>query len=510
MAGSGWCHHPLRKTTSELLIMVRRNELACRDQWSHSLWEEGVWQPTAAPFAPVDVEDPSVAGRPLLPATEHDIAALLRAERAERPLTPSVLPQEDVVLGEARLVTDRTPPWRRDEPVEEPRRDYDPRTAIKRAREAYRERMRAQEAERAALAEAAPLAIDRHDDLADPSSLGADETNPLDGAVPGDDAPDVDPVAPARVEPERAIQAETETDPVSVSRVADDAAIDSSLDEDAAIAADEVEDREADWWATVEDEPNAPFAEWAEPEPEEAWTTAEPEPVVGVAMEDTPARGTSMAGWFREASAPPAAGAVASSPWSVASATATAPIDDRLGDEPDAWRGDAGWTEVEDAGGAPVSWWDGEPGSEAQPTDELASEYDEAEIDVAPDEVLGVEHTGARDAAVESPPARPVIQLLPVGAVAPGVPRICRTCRDYRPAEGGDRGWCANEWAFTARQMVHPDDPAPCESSAGSWWLPTDDLCLADADVSTHGQPTPHLDRWLPHHRERVAERKRS
>src|SRR5689334_1831675 len=44
LAGSGWCHHPQRKTTSDLLIMVRKNELACRDSWSHSLWEAGSYE----------------------------------------------------------------------------------------------------------------------------------------------------------------------------------------------------------------------------------------------------------------------------------------------------------------------------------------------------------------------------------------------------------------------------------------------------------------------------------
>ena len=41
------------------------------------------------------------------------------------------------------------------------------------------------------------------------------------------------------------------------------------------------------------------------------------------------------------------------------------------------------------------------------------------------------------------------------------LPRICRTCRDYRPAADGQRGWCANAWAFTHRRLVLEDDPAP-------------------------------------------------
>jgi hypothetical protein len=75
------------------------------------------------------------------------------------------------------------------------------------------------------------------------------------------------------------------------------------------------------------------------------------------------------------------------------------------------------------------------------------------------------------------------------------LPRICRTCRDYRPSAEGQRGWCANSWAFTHRRLVLEDDPAPCQSAIGDWWLPVDDVWLVAADVSSHGRATPLLDR---------------
>lgn len=81
--------------------------------------------------------------------------------------------------------------------------------------------------------------------------------------------------------------------------------------------------------------------------------------------------------------------------------------------------------------------------------------------------------------------------------IAPDLPRECRTCRDFRPAEGGERGWCTNTWAFDHRRMVDLHDQ-PCETSIGSWWLPADSTWQAAADVSSHGDPTPLLDRWLP------------
>ena len=75
------------------------------------------------------------------------------------------------------------------------------------------------------------------------------------------------------------------------------------------------------------------------------------------------------------------------------------------------------------------------------------------------------------------------------------LPRICRTCRDFRPSADGQRGWCANSWAFTHRRLVIEDDPAPCRSAIGDWWLAVDDVWLVAADVSTHGRATPLLDR---------------
>jgi hypothetical protein len=80
--------------------------------------------------------------------------------------------------------------------------------------------------------------------------------------------------------------------------------------------------------------------------------------------------------------------------------------------------------------------------------------------------------------------------------LSPNIPRMCRTCRDFRPADSGERGWCTNRWAFTHRRMVD-DDELPCETSLGCWWLPHDETWLAAADISSHGQATPLVDRWL-------------
>ncbi len=79
-------------------------------------------------------------------------------------------------------------------------------------------------------------------------------------------------------------------------------------------------------------------------------------------------------------------------------------------------------------------------------------------------------------------------------AVASSVPKSCSTCRSFRPTETGERGWCANDWAFTHRQMVNAED-LPCRSSIGDWWLAADTSWIPPLDVI---QPaTPRTDRLV-------------
>ncbi|MFT4037947.1 MAG: hypothetical protein QM692_07180 [Thermomicrobiales bacterium] len=87
------------------------------------------------------------------------------------------------------------------------------------------------------------------------------------------------------------------------------------------------------------------------------------------------------------------------------------------------------------------------------------------------------------------------------------LPQVCRTCRDFRPAADGQRGWCANRWAFPERTLVGEDDPAPCATAIGSWWASVDDVWLVAADISDHGRPTPLMDRFFP---PKIADKKRT
>jgi hypothetical protein len=74
-----------------------------------------------------------------------------------------------------------------------------------------------------------------------------------------------------------------------------------------------------------------------------------------------------------------------------------------------------------------------------------------------------------------------------------GIKRVCGTCRDFRQFGDGTRGQCVNPYAFSERRMVQSDQLA-CRSSLGTWWMPSDDIWLEQADTSHHGRPTPLLD----------------
>ncbi|MDQ4099511.1 MAG: hypothetical protein M3121_03315, partial [Chloroflexota bacterium] len=91
--------------------------------------------------------------------------------------------------------------------------------------------------------------------------------------------------------------------------------------------------------------------------------------------------------------------------------------------------------------------------------------------------------------------------------LAPEVPRICRTCRSFRPSENEERGWCTSEYAFTHRRMVNAGD-RPCESTIGCWWLPNDEVWLPDDALKAFEEPTPLMDSILNRYeRRRVGER---
>jgi hypothetical protein len=360
LPGSGWCHHPQRKVSSDVKILVRRSELACRDDWSRHLWQSASGDATADP----GVAGPSARG-PLLPASPESLRAVL-----SRNTSNDASGGEDVLLSEGRIVSESAEPW---QPVSRPfpAGSFDPRTAIFKAREAYREKIRASAmATRQSAAEVGAGTFDR----AEAELRLTGQSQDLDRS----DIIEADHHAAARND---APELETEAIPIAESVFA--AAGPSAGEPDRGPA----DMTGSDFWAF---EAAAVENERFDNERFDNEVAGAPEPQADVCAPDRPAI-----------------------------------LDER----------------------AP-------------------SEY-------------------RRQALVADLP----------GWFRADLPRVCRMCRDFRPGADGQHGWCANAWAFTHRQLVQEEDPAPCHSAIGDWWAPIDDVWLVAADVSSHGRPTPLLDR---------------
>ena len=360
LAGSGWCHHPQRKVSSGVLIMVRRNELACRDEWSRDLW-----RPRDAVQPDGDLPSQRPTSGPLPPALAENLRSVLDHGSA---LAASAR-GEDVLLSEARIVSDPQESWE-PEPRPFPAGNFDPRTAIFRAREAYRERARAKAA-------------------AERQSAGA--------------------------------EAITET-PIPQSPTY------ASLDDAA--------------------------AEPAQDQPRE--TAAADARFSG--------ESTEYGSWSRG---------------SIAPLTILTDPEFPISDEATGGENRADTVLVANESDAEHSIPDEAP----IPALGERTEVEEREVPATENTYFAVRRVEGTETEAFPDWYRS------------DLPRICRTCRDYRPSVDGERGWCANSWAFTHRRVVLEDDPAPCQSAIGDWWLPVDDIWLVAADVSSHGRPTPLLDR---------------
>jgi hypothetical protein len=524
IAGSGWCHHPLRQTTSDLILMVRRNELACRDAWARNLWEEGSYI--------VDERGAPASGA-VEPLPISDVASLLDSGETG----PEPAEAQDVVLGEARLATDAVPPWRRasldDAPIDAPpaSRATDSRSALLKAREAFRVKRQpdltglpfapdlvidATERDTPPVfptpdsRAGAPLpAADRDSQLPDPlaangsvgdlADLADDDEALLDaleweserfadmpdffddagyaGELPEPEPENVEPVGPATLSGQQTAAAESPG-----------------------------EDRD-DVPAGLPSQPlgqiskpsASPWTMEYRPKPRETWEWGW-EPGVAMSVGDSAPLAESTGRNDGDASRERGYGepAIASVP-----APGTR------------FRGLAGALygpdEAADAGLGDVLPGSG-PWSDASVAKDSIEDFDSGLSAIELLAEWGGANGGAAPAGQAERDDRP-IQLVegrwiaaPV-AIAPSLPRICRTCRDYRAGDQGGRGWCANQWAFSHRHLVDADAAAACESALGSWWLPADDLCVDQVDISAHAAPTPNLDRWLPGRH--VAERQR-
>ncbi len=498
LAGSGWCHHPQRRTTSDVMIMVRRNELACRDEWSHDLWaargQDG-FSLGASTKQPRPIEP--FPARRVSPATPSEIAAVVQADVPGANPTAAERIAEDVVIGEARLVAQAEPDWTWERAEAPATREVDTRAAIIKAREVYRDRARTTR----------PTELAETESLDPARSLRPDVSPTADALLP--DEPD--PATDVSSADHGVLSPATSTSWAAPSRPRDLRA--ESDDE-----FDVVPERVPNF-----DLPRVQSNDRLGRRPSTGGPSSEPATGPGAPPrrgEGNPAGLERVAAELSRHYAQPRAA-------ERRGRTDTLPARDLLrdqmhretvmgarsndlqsfGPEP-AGRAAGGETEGF-TGGEPAAfgfdpplpiqetaerndWYDQEaPG---RPDDPGGADEDERVGDEHPiDEVALL--APVQLSAVVPTPSDGWNEPIDVGvATWPQLPRICRTCRDFRPAEGGDRGWCANEWAFTHRRVVDPEDAMPCETSLGTWWLPFDEVWLAAADVSGHGQPTPILD----------------
>jgi len=341
------------------MIMVRRTELACRDDWSRSLW-----QPASGAQDEVEPQySRSPLTGPLPPTSQRDLSSLIAQD-----IISTGVSGEDVLLSEARIISE--PPESKNR-WESPARaiempNFDPRTAIFRAREAYRDKVKAKATEARMMSGAEPLAESFHEPVST-TPQGLELALGYEQAQPNLHLPETSP-----------------------------------------------------------------------------------------AIEKRPAIETAHA-----ALAPAAASVVATRSTAVEKLRPNRnTMQNGLGSSDNAHNL------------APIS----------EPT--IASAVPEsARLSLPLRRVNGV-------ASIEMLPAPDLPEWYRTD-----LPRVCRTCRDYRPSTDGQRGWCANSWAFTHRRLVQSDDLTPCHSAIGDWWAPVDDVWLVAADVSSHGRATPHLDR---------------
>lgn len=506
LAGSGWCHHPQRRTTSDILIMVRRNELACRDQWSHDLWADREARGDGDGATDAVGGIAHVPARPMPPATPGEIAAVVQtqgqaADSQTRSPAPG-RPAEDVVLGETRVIGEPERDWASEREDAAASRVVNTRDAIFKAREAHRERLKTAGKRPLESVDRAPgnveagsrPEVEPRERIVEDRESGVERRQPVPPPPPiellrpqapapvrddFDSVPEVTPGFDLPRRPASRVEARGRVER-GVDGAIDDAATTRGA---AATTQDEPAPRrdEGLGWSRpaarvrssdLRSERPLPSGRAAPPVALERERVEEPERLGLTAERDQEARSLidGRRSAYRDLYEPPPVPA--------------AEVSDRHGYE-----------ELPEEYAEPVLVTDAAPESVdvVLPSAPGAEAAEQGEDVLLPN--LGRDDEPEVDLAIR---------------VAPELPRVCRTCRDFRPAEGGGRGWCANEWAFTHRRMVDAEEPMPCETTLGSWWLPSDERWTARADISSHGQPTPLLDAVIAHHREEPLRRRGS
>jgi hypothetical protein len=113
MAGAGWCTHPKRQLSSDVRILVRPAELACRNAWGVDMWMD---KDGMEPDAPAAVDPPAAVPAPevLAPAPvaqasfDDEITSVVSSEihrsRTDQDLNDRLV-EQTTILPEERLST---------------------------------------------------------------------------------------------------------------------------------------------------------------------------------------------------------------------------------------------------------------------------------------------------------------------------------------------------------------------------------------------------------------------
>jgi len=494
------------------MILVRRNELACRDKWARDLWEAA--SPHLHTGAGAGGAESAHPTGPMQPASVADIAALVtsRPGSMASPQTSGpleALVAEDVVLSETRVPSrdSAVTAWTWGAEPTSAVQELDTKAAIRKAREACLERLRRSTPREPMMAPlvalapvSSPLVVPTDVGPSPPTSPSAEiATVRTVGPIPEmDSAPTAVNASPEpstdlwNLQPETGgvTGVENPADPAGVSSDSRPA-FQVSVTAATAMAPNELR----------RDDPAMAMV----PSPPMAWShDAEVgETVVPAASTPLGERSTLMFAPVQDADV----GTMARS-----QATIEFRSDDRTDGSvtgkvsavlptalvrKESEENDSATTDSDVDRSFSLLPGGGGPPQNREDRREVAVHLP------APDHSWD---TDAEDETAASVPLR-----TETGNILPTVRRICRSCRDFRPAESEGRGWCGNAWAFTHRRVVRADDEIPCQTVLGNWWVPVDEVWLDGINVGDHGQATPLLDAWLPHHRgEPVRERKRS